>query len=82
MINILFVTFCLYEQYISAFGLFFVLYILKFEIKIQKVPTLNGIPKSATAHAHICTRVSHTRTIPQALLLTLFQTQTHVGTCY
>ena len=82
MINILFVTFCLYEQYISAFGLFFVLYILKFEIKIQKVSTLNGIPKSATAHAHICTRVSHTRTIPQALLLTLFQTQTHVGTCY
>jgi hypothetical protein len=32
-----------------GFWPFFVLYILKFEIKIQKVPTLNGIPGSAPA---------------------------------
>ena len=30
-----------------GFWPFFVLYILKFEIKIQKVSTLNGIPESA-----------------------------------
>jgi hypothetical protein len=53
MISLLFVTFCLYEQYISAFGLFFVLYILKFEIKIQKVPTLNGIPGSALVREYL-----------------------------
>ena len=31
-----------------GFWPFFVLYVLKFEIKRQKVPTLNGIPGSAS----------------------------------
>jgi hypothetical protein len=53
MISLLFVTFCLYEQYISAFGFFFVLYILKFEIKIQKSPTLSGIPGSVDIIKHV-----------------------------
>jgi hypothetical protein len=35
-----------------GFWPFFVLYVLKFEIKRQKVPTLNGIPGSAPAFDH------------------------------
>ena len=48
-ISLWFVTFYLYKQCISTFGIFFVLYVLKFEIKRQKVPTLNGIPGSTLA---------------------------------
>ena len=54
MISFLFVTFYLYKQCILAFGLFFILYVLKFEIKRQKVSTLNEIPESTLGYGYGC----------------------------